>query len=302
MAKQEEFVKGLAELATKDRKEFAELVVEWVKPGRIAEDIVGLMLETRRYKPGDLLVAKIRRGVDQVRTLVPGQQTMAVELAVDERVNWKWDTAYIHVTANEWELQSGQLGTVQEIRNDMRAALRDFYAGRVFNALASIWNAANTPNNYLNVGGPLTATALKQAIDRINETTGGVRGVFGTRRALAPVTEFGNFVTDGTNAWGVEQNVREVMDTGWIGRWYGARIVAFQQTYKDLAYYNALIPDNYVLVIGENVGKFALFGDPVWDEWVEKQYLPPKWNLRVAQQYGMIVDWAQGIFVLEVTP
>ncbi len=295
-----ELQKQFAEVAKLDTKKFAELIVEYVDPGHIVEDVVSLMLEPRRYKPGDIMSVKVRKGVNKVRTWVPGQKTLATEIEVKDRANFVLDGAYIHITANEYELKSGELGTVADIRREMLLSLKDEFAGRVFNALATVWNAGNTPDNYTAVPGQITATALRNAIERIYQTSGRVRGVFGTRRSLAPITEFGNFVSDGTNVWGVDKNIEEIMQTGWLGKWYGAPIVAFEQSYNNLEDYQALIPDNYVLVIGESVGKFILYGDPMWDEWTNKEYLPPQWNLRVHQQFGMVVDWAQGIYVIEI--
>jgi len=297
-----EVYKALAEVAKQDKTKFAELIVEYVNPSHITTDFVGLLLNTRQLKPGDALVKKVRKGVKKVRTLVPGTDTLSEELVVNERVNWQLDGAYIQVTANEWELEKGDIGTVQEIRSEMQARLRDFYLGKVFTALSSVWNATNTPSNYTNVGGPLTATALEDAIQNINNTVGSVRAVVGTRSALTPITKFGAFVSDGSNVWGVDDNIRELMSTGFLGNYYGAPIVAIPQEYDNPEDYNALIPDNYVLVIGENVGDFITFGDPKWDEWTERQKIPPQWYLRVYQQFGLIIDKAMGIHVIEVTP
>lgn len=295
-----ELNKKMAELAKTDRRKFAEIMVEYVNPGHFTEDLVSMMLDTKRLNPGDILSVKVRKGVNKVRTLVPGQMTLSTEIVVKDRANVRLDYAYIHVTANEEELRSGEIGTPQDIRREMQLSLKDNFVGRVFNALSSVWNAANTPDFYTTVAGQINATALRQAINKVYETSGGVRGVFGTRKALAPITEFGNFVTDGSNVWGVSKNIEEIMQTGWLGRWYGAPIVAFEQSYDNLEDWSAMIPDNIVLVVGEKVGKFLLYGDPRWDEWTDKRTLPPQWNLRVAQQFGMVIDWAQGLYVIEI--
>lgn len=296
----QETLKKFAELAKRDTKKFAELIVEYIDPGHFVEDVVSLMLEPRTYKPGDLLVAKVRKGVKQVRTWVPGQQTFATELVVEDRVNVNLDNAYIHVTASLWELKSGELGTVEDIRRQMELSLKDYFAGKVFTALSTIWNAANTPDNYATVATKIDAATLRAAINRINEVAGRVRGVFGTRKALTPITEFGNFVVDGSNVWGVPSNIEEIMRTGWLGRWYGAPIVALEQSYTDIADYQPMIPDNYILVIGEQAGKFIRYGDPIVHEWEDVRELPPRWNLRIAQQFGMIVDNAQAVYVIEI--
>ena len=66
---------------------------------------------------------------------------------------------------NLWELQSGEIGTIADIRREMQSKLTDYYVNKAFTALTNIWTASNTPSNYTSVGGSLTATALKNAIN-----------------------------------------------------------------------------------------------------------------------------------------
>ena len=91
------------------------------------------------------------------------------------------------------------------------------------------------------------------------------------------------------------------MRTGWLGSYYGAPIVAIDQQYDNPEDYNAMIPENLVLVIGENVGDFVVYGDPKEDNWTNKEVVPPQWYLRLYQQFGMIIDKAMGIHVIEIT-
>lgn len=282
------------------REAVAQLIVEYVQPTHIATDFIGLLMNSRNLKPGDALVKKVRKGI-QVRTLVPGAIHLASELTVSDRVNYVLDGADIKVTANEWEIESGELGTLDDIRGEMLAKLRDFYMGKVFTALSTVWTASNTPNNYTNVGGALTSTALKNAIDRINQTTGGVKAVIGTRAALTPITTFGAGYTDGAGtSQVVPENIREIMQTGWLGRYYGAPIVAIEQQYDNPEDYNALIPSDKVIVIGENVGEFITYGDVKTKQWSDMRPTPPQWFLELYQQFGLIVDNANGIYVLKV--
>lgn len=204
---------------------------------------------------------------------------------------------------NEWELESGELGTIDSIRGEMLAKLRDFYMGKVFTALSTVWSAVNTPNNFTNVGGAVNSTVLKNAIDRINQTTGGVKAVIGTRAALTPITTFGAGWSDGTSTdWhAVPENIREIMQTGWLGRYYGAPIVAIEQQYDNPEDYNALIPTDKIVVIGENVGDFITYGDVRTKQWVDNNPTPPQWYLELYQQFGLIIDKADGIYVLKVS-
>jgi hypothetical protein len=181
----------------------------------------------------------------------------------------------------------------------MLAKLRDYYYNKVFTALTSIWKVGTTPNNFTNVGGSITATALENAIDRINQTTPGVKAVIGVRSALTPVTKFGSFWNDGGTQWaGVDSQLEEVMKTGWLGTYYGAPIIALDQLYDFPDDHNALLPTDKVLVIGEKAGEFITYGDVKRKQWVDMNPTPPYWMIEIYQQFGMIIDNAEGIYVI----
>ena len=181
----------------------------------------------------------------------------------------------------------------------MEAKLRDEYLARVFLALSSVWSAVNTPSNYTSVGGALTATALKNAIDAVNQNTSGVKAVVGTRAALTPITTFGAGWTDGSGtSQPVPDNIREIMATGFLGTYYGARIIALDQVYDNPEDYNPLLPTDKVLVIGDKVGEFITYGDVRTKDYQDMRPTPPQQYFEMYQQYSMIIDRAEGIYVL----
>ncbi|GAG16442.1 unnamed protein product, partial [marine sediment metagenome] len=155
-----------------DRDALAEMIVEYVQPNHITVDFVSMLLNARSLKPGDSLVKKLRKGIE-VRTLVPGSIHLSSEITVTDRVNYILDGSDVKVTYNEWEMDNGEIGTVGEIQREMLAKLKDSFQNKVFTALSTIWTAINTPDNFVNVGGTITAAVLEDAIDRINQTTSG---------------------------------------------------------------------------------------------------------------------------------
>jgi len=284
----------------KNREALAELIIEYIQPNHITTDFVSLLLDTRNLREGDVLVKKLRKGIE-VRTLVPGSIHLASEITVAERANYILDGSDVKVTWNEWEMESGELGTVDEIRREMLAKLRDFYMNKVYTALTTIWTAVNTPNNYIDAGATITATALEDAIDFVNQQAGGVKAVVGTRAALTPITKFGAFWNDGTTFAGVDSQLEEVMQRGFLGKYYGAPLVALEQVYDNPEDYNALIlPTPRILVIGHKAGEFITYGEPKWKQWSDMAPTPPQWFLEVYQRHGMIIDRAQGIVTIEV--
>lgn len=293
------FKEALASLLKDGNKQaLAELLVEFVQPQHLTIDFISLLLNTRSLNINDVLVKKIRKGI-RVRTLVPGRIHLASEITVSDRINYVLDGADVKVTYNQWELESGELGSVEEIRREMGLKLRDYYMSKVFLALSTIWSAVNTPSNYTFVGGALTAGVLENAIDTINQTTSGVKAVIGTRAALTPITKFGAFWSDGTNVADVPENISEIMRTGFLGRYYGARLIALDQQYDNPIDYTPLIPTDKILVIGENVGEFITYGEVKTKEYSDMRPTPPQWYLELYQQFGMIIDRADGIYVID---
>lgn len=280
------------------RDALASIIVEYVQPNHLTGQIVGNLLTTRALKPGDSLVKKVRKGI-KVRTLVPGAVHLASEITVSERINYVLDGADVKVTYNEWEMDSGEIGTLSEIRAEMAKKLQDYYYNKIFTALGTIWTAGNTPSNYTSVGGVLTDTALIAAINRINQTTSGAKAIVGARSVITPISKFAGFWSrDGSNYVAQEDKILEVLNTGKIGVFYGVPIVAIDQVYNNPEDYQKLIPETFVLVIGENVGEFITYGDVKQKQWSDMNPTPPQWMLELYQQFGMIIDNAQGIYML----
>jgi len=286
-----------------NREALAQMFVEWLEPGHITVDFVSMLLDSRSLKEGDSLVKKLRKGI-KVYTLVPGSIHLKSEITVYERANYLLDGLDVGVTFNEWEMNAGDIGTVEEIRGEMLAKLKDTFQQKVFTALTSIWTASNTPNHFIDAGGSLTATLLKNAIDYVNRTTSGTKAVVGSRAALTPITQFGGFWNDGNTVgsdamWrGLDPQLQEIMRTGWLGSWYGAPIVAIDQIYDNFEDYNAFIPEDKVLVIGEKVGEFITYGDVNYKEWTDMRPTPPQWNLEFYQRFGLMIWKADGIYVI----
>lgn len=300
MADEKRIQEAIASLV-KDKSQrdaLAQIIVEYVQPNHLTGEFVNGLLTTRSLKPGDSLVKKIRKGIE-VRTLVPGSVHLASEITVNERMNYILDGADVKVTYNAWEMDSGEIGTVQEIKSEMAAKLRDFYYNKLFTALSTIWSAVNTADNYTSVGGTLTATALEAAINRINQTTSGAKAIVGIRSLVTPITKFGAFWTDGTNYQSSDAIINQIMDTGRLGKYYGVPIIAIDQIYNNPEDYATMLPTDKVLVIGESVGEFITYGDVKTKQWEDMNVTPPQWMLELYQQFGLLIENCQGIYVLD---
>ena len=82
------------------REALAQMFVEYINPQHVATDFVGMLMNTRSLKEGDVLVKKIRKGIT-VRTLVPGSIHLASEITLTERATYSLDGLDVKVKYNE---------------------------------------------------------------------------------------------------------------------------------------------------------------------------------------------------------
>jgi len=303
----EKFKTAYAEIAKNKaaRDTLAELIVEYIDPKHVTQDIVGMFLNTRALNPGDALVKKVRRGIE-VRQLVPGQTTLSSQITVKEVVNYNLDQAYAEVSHNEWEVESGEIGTVDDIRREMTAKLSDFYVTKVLNAMYTL-ATINDSNNFYYVTGPITRSTLEDSIDYIADTAGAVRAVVGRRTALAPITKFAGYrlptateIATPTAAIPVPSALEEIRRTGWFGVYYGANFIALEQVYDNPYDRTPLIKDNMVVVVGDECGEFITYGDTREDQWTDMSTAPPTWHIRIYQQFGLMFDRMENVAVIRL--
>lgn len=281
------------------RDALSQLLVEYVQPNHVTPDFVSMLLNSRSLQPGDALVKKVRKGI-RVWTLVPGSIPLSSEITTTERMNYTLDGSIVKVGWNQWDMENGEIGTVESIRSEMLAKLKDHFQNKVFTALSTIWSPVNTPSNYLSVGGALTSGALKTAIDYVTTNVGPVRAVVGLRSLLQPITTFGGFWADPAAALHrLDPQLQEIMQTGWLGRWYGAPIIALDQVYNNPDDYQPMLPTDKVLVISQNVGEFITYGDVKSQTYDDNVPVPPYTFMSLYQQYSLMIDNARGIYVFD---
>jgi hypothetical protein len=200
-------------------------------------------------------------------------------------------------------VESGEIGTVQDIRSEMIAKMSDFYVVKVMNALYTLATIDDSTNFWYETS--LTRTVLEDAIDSISDIAGGVRSVVGRRTALAPITKFAGYripvateVATPSTGIPVPSALEEIRRTGWFGVYYGANFIALEQVYDNEFDRNALLQDNLIVVVGDNCGEFITYGDSKEDQWTEMQTAPPTWHIRVYQQYGLLFDKMENVGII----
>jgi hypothetical protein len=315
-----EYRKALAELAKTDKRAFAEVITEYVDPVYISTDLLGNFMNTRELRHGDILVKRFK-GKYHVQQIVPGQITLGEQITVrDKAVSMNLDILAAKAEYNTLELEhGGPQFTPETIRSDVQKALQEKLLLRSWNALGNIWKAANasaltisgaTYSNYLSASsGPLTSTLLDNAIDHVNYWSGSVRAIIGTETALAPLTTFGqytligpgtekHYVTLDGRPEGTFQNVSPYgVGSKGVESYRGvSNIVRIPQIFDNTEYPPIpLLPTDFVLVVGDNVGEFITYGGPQFKEYIDNRPTPPYWNYETWIQFGMMIWNARGI-------
>lgn len=326
-----EYRKALAAMARTDKKALAEVITEYVDPVYLSLDLLGNFMGTREMKFGDILVRRFK-GKYNVQQIVPGQITLGQQIVVrDKAMSINLDILSAKAEYNVLELENGGPAfTPEQVRADVQAALREKLLMRTWNALGNIWKSSNasaltiTGSSYSNFqdasAGPLTGSLLDAAIDHVNYWSGGVRAIIGTQSALAPLSEFGqyklisgpntdNYVTTNGQPAGTFERVSPYgAGSKGVESYRGvSNIIRIPQQFDATEYPPVpLLPTDFVLVVGDNVGEFITYGDAQTKEFVDNRPTPPYWNYETWVQFGMMIWNARGIVkignISSVTP
>jgi len=317
-----EYRLALAELARKDKAAFAEVITEYIDPVYLTLDLASTFMDTKEMSFGDILVKRFK-GKYHVQQIVPGQITLGEQITVrDKAMSINLDILSAKASYNTLELEhGGPQFTPEVVKSDVQKALAERVLMRTWNALANIWTTANvtaltitgaTNSNFLDASGALTASVLDAAIDHTNYWAGSVRTIIGTESALAPLSTFGQYQIIGTDNY-VTQNgqppltIQNVSPYGngskAIESYRGVtNIVRLKQIFDQSEYPpRPLLPNDFVLVVGDNIGQFITYGGPQYKEYIDNEPTPPYWNYETWLQFGMMIWNARGLTKIKVT-
>lgn len=316
---------ALAELAMADRAAFAEVITEYVDPVYLTLDLAGTFFNTRAMNFGEVHV-KSFKGKYHVQQIVPGQITLGEQITVrNKAVSYNLDILGAGAMYNELEMRhGGPAYTPETVRSDVQKALAEKLLLRSWNALANVWNSTNATaltipgsanSNFIDASGPLTSTVLDAAIDHVNYWSPGVKTIIGTEAALAPLSTFGqynlisgslsdNYVQiDGRPAF-TFQNVSPFGGNYGVESYRGVtNIVRVKQIFDESEFPpKPLLPTDFILVVGDDIGEFITYGGVETKEWTDMEPTPPYWHYFIYQQFGMMIWNARGLVKIKVTP
>lgn len=307
-----ELIKAVAERAKTagvgGRSAFAELVMEIIQPNHLSLELFNAFMPTTTKQPGDQRGRRVRRGRYPVYTMVPGTKHMHAVTHFEEQMTFSFDRLISGVSHSLWEIQSGEVGTVDQMRSDLRADIFDEIVTRIFNLLNTVWNGVDTPNNYTDASsGGVTATVLENMIENVLDATGNVRAIVGTRKALMPVYKFAQyreFVLTGTGtdrAAFTTEAFTEFLRTNRVSTYLGIPLIEIPQIYTQRLpnIKQRKIQDNRILVIGENVGEIALVEGTKYYDYTDPTTQPPNYVLFAEQDFGVLIDNVEGIGIIK---
>lgn len=305
--------------APNKKSAYAELLMTIVEPNHLSLDLFNAFLPTRQFNAGDRIGKRVRRGRYPVRTMVPGSKHLHDVLSFQESQAYMFDRLIAGTSHNLWEIQSGEVGTTDQFRSELRADIFDSLVSRVFTLLATVWNSTDTPNNFTDASSTgITNTALDAAIENMIEYTGNVRAIIGSRRALLPVYEFAQyreFELSGTNVDGIafvnQEAFNEFTGSRRVSRYAGIPLVEIPQVYRNRLGFTGtggnttlrsvddrMIPTDRVILVGDNAGEIALMGGTEYQDYTDPTTQPPNYVLFSWQAYGLLVDDVEAIHVI----
>lgn len=311
----DELMKTVAEVSrtagtsANQRSAYAELLIELLEPQHLTLDLFSTFMPSRSAQEGDVVIKRVRRGRYAVQSMVPGTNHLANQpTTVQDYHSYVYDRLISGVRESLWNVQAGKVQTVQDLRNQLQLDITDTLVTKVFTLLSTVWNSVDTPTHYVETG-TLTSAAVEELIENVMDTAGNVRAIMGTRRALRPMYEFAGFreyaYTDGSGliAYPVNEKLMEYLNTNRITAFKGVPVIELPQVFKNQLpnLRERLIPDDKIIVIGENAGEIILYGDMRYQDYTDNTIQPPDYVLHAYQSYGMVVDMPENIGVIKLT-
>lgn len=296
---------------------YADLVIDTVQPNHLSLDLFSAFMPTVQKNPGDQIGKRVRRGRYPIRTMTPGAKHLTDVLSYQEYVSFMFDRLIAGTSHSVWEIENGEVGTVDQMKTELRLDLFDELVSKVFTLLTTVWTTANTPSNYLDSSsGGLTQVGLEAMMETVMNYSGQVRAIVGSRAALLPLYKFAQyreFVLSGTATDRVAFPTAafdEFLRTGKVSTYLGVPVIELPQVFRNRLDANStnlgfrgvgqrMIPTDRVLVIGDQVGQIVLSGGFTYQDYTDPTTQPANYVLHGWQSYGMIIDDVQSLGVIK---
>lgn len=298
------------------RSAYAEIITRVVEPNHLTLDLFSDFMPTRTMKPGDILARRVQRGRYPVRTFVPGTKHWTDKTDYVDTQNLSFDRLVVGASANLWEIQQGDVLSVEGMRTALRQDLFDELVSKVFGLLSTVWNATDTPSNYVDASATgVTEAGLETLIENMIDVVGDVRLIMGSRKALLPLYDFAQyreFVLTGTGtdrAAFTTPAFDEFNRTGRVSTYRGIRIVEMPQVYRNRFIPGAtgtlrsaeqrMIPTDKIILLGGNAGEIVLYDEFKYQDYTDMTTQPPNYVLHGWQGWTTVIDDVEQIGIIK---
>lgn len=231
-------------------------------------------------------------------------------LSYQEYYNFMFDRVIAGTTQSVWEIENGEVGTVDSMRTELRADIFDAIVSRVFSLLATAWTSTATPSNFLDSSATgVTQTGLEAMIETVLLYSGQVKAIMGTRAALLPLYKFSlfrEFLLTGVGTdrgFGVTNAFDEFTKTNKVSSYLGIPVIELPQVYRnDLnaagtsmangfrGVEQRMVPSDKILVIGDNAGQIALMDGFQFQDFTDPSTQPANYILHGWQAFGLVIN------------
>lgn len=152
------------------------------------------------------------------------------------------------------QLEAGRYGNVQDQVKAAREAILGAINARVFNTVSG--SVSSGDRNYFTVADKISMNALDQAINHVEDQVGSTQVIVGRRNILFPMLNFNVLTTYGDAGVFSDSQKEKVFNTTKIPTYRGIPVIGLPQ-WRD-GYGKMTIPQNEILVVGENIGRYVV--------------------------------------------
>ena len=273
-------------------------------------------MPTVQKKKGDQIGRRVRRGRYPIRTMTPGAKHLTDVLSYQEYYTMMFDRLIAGTSHSVWEIESGEVGTVDQMRTELRLDLFDEIVSKVFTLLSTAWTAAATPSNYLDQSATgVTQTGLETVLETVLNYSGQVKAIIGSRAALLPIYRFAQYREFALTGTGTDRiafptaALDEFLRTMRVQSYLGVPIIELPQVYRNRLAANAtsglngaanrMIPTDKIVVVGGNAGQVVLMDGFEYQDYTDPTTQPANYVLHGWQAYGLVLDDVEQIAVIK---
>jgi len=181
------------------------------------------------------------------------------------------------------QLEAGRYGTVQDQVKAARDAILGAINARVFNTVSGSISSGDA--NYFSSVGSFTRASLEQAINYVEDQYGTVKAIVGRRNLLYPMIEWNTNATYGDMGLFGDSTKEKLINTTKMPTYRGIPIVGLPQ-WRD-GFGKLTIPQDTVLVIGEDMGRYVVSQDLRSKDTIDVDTL--MWHIHLYMRVGAAV-------------